>query len=189
MQGWGFCTPSDDLIQLYQARGEVVRPATTLLYRGTITPEGDEIKETCTNPVYNGKCYTPSIYNNWSNNGYGYDHNVRILRYSDVLLMYAEALLNGAPIGVCGLTADDAVNQVRHRAQIPLISGVTFQDVWDERRAELALEEDRFFDLVRTGQAAEVLSPLGFVSGKNEVFPIPSNQRQLNSNLLQNPGY
>jgi hypothetical protein len=167
----------------------VVRPATTLLYRGTITPEGDEIKETCTNPVYNGKCYTPSIYNNWSNNGYGYDYNVRILRYSDVLLMYAEALLNGSPVGTSGLTADDAVNMVRHRAQLPLLSGVTMRQIWDERRAELALEEDRFFDLIRTGQAATVLGPKGFTSGKNELLPIPANQRQLNPNLAQNPGY
>ena len=189
MQGWGFCTPSDDLIAFYQSRGEVVRPATTLLYRGTITPEGDEIKETCTNPVYNGKCYTPSIYNNWSNNGYGYDYNVRILRYSDVLLMYAEALLNGSPVGTSGLTADDAVNLVRHRAQLPLLSGVTMRQIWDERRAELALEEDRFFDLIRTGQAATVLGPKGFTSGKNELLPIPANQRQLNPNLAQNPGY
>lgn len=189
MQGWGFCTPSEDLIEFYQSRGEVVRPATTLLYRGTITPEGDEIKESCTNPVYNGKCYTPSIYNNWSNNGYGYDYNVRILRYSDVLLMYAESLLNGANIGVCALSADDAVNLVRHRAQLPLLSGVTLQDIWDERRAELALEEDRFFDLVRTGQAGDVLSSKGFTPGKNERLPIPASQRQLNPNLNQNNGY
>ena len=189
MQGWGFCTPSEDLITFYQSRDEVVRPATTLLYRGTITPEGDEIKTTCTNPVYNGKCYTPSIYNNWSNNGYGYDYNVRVLRYAEVLLMYAEALLNGAPMGESGMTADQAVNLVRHRAQLQPLSGVTLQDVWDERRAELAMEEDRFFDLIRTGQAAETLSSHGFTSGKNEVFPIPANQRQLNPNLIQNPGY
>ena len=189
MQGWGFCTPSEDLITFYQSRGEVVRPATTLLYRGTITPEGDEIKATCTNPVYNGKCYTPSIYNNWSNNGYGYDYNVRVLRYAEVLLMYAEALLNGAPVGESGITADQAVNLVRHRAQLQPLSGVTLQNVWDERRAELAMEEDRFFDLIRIGQAAETLSSRGFTSGKNEVFPIPANQRQLNPNLVQNPGY
>ena len=189
MQGWGFCTPSEDLIAFYQSRDEVVRPATTLLYRGTITPEGDEIKASCTNPVYNGKCYTPSIYNNWSNNGYGYDYNVRVLRYAEVLLMYAEALLNGAPVGESGLTAEQAVNLVRHRAQLQLLSGVTLQNVWDERRAELAMEEDRFFDLIRTGQASEVLSSHGFTSGKNEVFPIPANQRQLNPNLVQNPGY
>ena len=189
MQGWGFCTPSEDLIVFYQSRDEVVRPATTLLYRGTITPEGDEIKASCTNPVYNGKCYTPSIYNNWSNNGYGYDYNVRVIRYAEVLLMYAEALLNGAPVGESGLTADQAVNLVRNRAQLQPLSGVTLQNVWDERRAELAMEEDRFFDLIRTGQAAEVLSSHGFTSGKNEIFPIPANQRQLNPNLLQNPGY
>ena len=189
MQGWGFCTPSEDLIAFYQSRDEVVRPATTLLYRGTITPEGDEIKASCTNPVYNGKCYTPSIYNNWSNNGYGYDYNVRVLRYAEVLLMYAEALLNGVPVGESGLTAEQAVNLVRHRAQLQLLSGVTLQNVWDERRAELAMEEDRFFDLIRTGQASEVLSSHGFTSGKNEVFPIPANQRQLNPNLVQNPGY
>ena len=189
MQGWGFCTPSEDLIAFYQSRDEVVRPATTLLYRGTITPEGDEIKASCTNPVYNGKCYTPSIYNNWSNNGYGYDYNVRVIRYAEVLLMYAEALLNGAPVGESGLTADQAVNLVRNRAQLQPLSGVTLQNVWDERRAELAMEEDRFFDLIRTGQAAEVLSSHGFTSGKNEIFPIPANQRQLNPNLVQNPGY
>ena len=189
LQGWGFCTPSDDLISFFNARGEVVRPATTLLYRGTITPEGDKILSTCTNPVYNGKCYTPSYYNNWSFNGYGFDHNVRILRYSDVLLMYAEALLNGAPVGSSGLSALDAVNIVRDRAEIPLLENVTLQDIWDERRAELALEEDRFFDLVRTGQAQSVLSSSGFVAGKNNLFPIPANQRQLNPNLEQNPSY
>ncbi|KAB2866354.1 MAG: RagB/SusD family nutrient uptake outer membrane protein, partial [Bacteroidales bacterium] len=44
LQGWGFCTPSQNLINFYAARGEVIRPATTLLYRGTKTPEGDSIK-------------------------------------------------------------------------------------------------------------------------------------------------
>ena len=190
MQGWGFCTPSDDLIEFYRLRNEVVRPAATLLYRGTITPEGDEIKETCTNPVYNGKVYTPSSYNTWSFNGYGYDHNVRILRYSDILLMYAEARLNGATSGeLSGLTADDAVDMVRNRAGLQKIGTLTMNDVWDERRAELAMEEDRFFDLVRTGQAASILASKGFVSGRNELLPIPANQRQLNPNLKQNPGY
>ena len=189
LQGWGFCTPSEDLISFFDSRGEVVRPATTLLYRGTTTPEGDKILSTCTNPVYNGKCYTPSYYNNWSFNGYGFDHNIRVLRYSDILLMYAEAILNGAPVGASGLSALDAVNLVRDRAEIPLLDNVTLQDVWDERRAEFAMEEDRFFDLVRTDQAAVLLSPAGYVEGKNNLFPIPSNQLQLNPNLEQNPFY
>jgi len=78
---------------------------------------------------------------------------------------------------------------VRDRAGLDALGGVTLQNIWDERRAELALEEDRFFDLVRTEQAYDVLKNKGFVSGKNEVFPIPSAQRQLNTNLLQNPNY
>jgi hypothetical protein len=190
MQGWGFCTPSQDLIDFYSTRGEMIRPATTLLYRGTKTPEGDSIKNSCSNPVYNGKVYTPSIYNNWSYNGYGFDHNVRILRYADVLLMYAEAKVQGASvITQSGLPADEAVNLVRRRADLINLSGATLQEIWDERRAELAMEEDRFFDLIRTEQAATVLSGKGFVPGRHEVYPIPAPQRQLNTNLIQNPGY
>jgi len=190
MQGWGFCTPSDDLIQFFSKRGETVRAATTFLYRGTMTPEGDSIKMSCTNPVYNGKVYTPSRYNTWSYNGYGFDQNVRILRYSDVLLMFAEAKLRGASGGnTSGYSALAAVNEVRERVKLVPLSTVTLQDVWDERRAELALEEDRFFDLVRTGQAASVLKNKGYTENKNNVFPIPSTQMQLNHNLVQNPGY
>jgi len=190
MQGWGFCTPSQDLINFYTARGEIIRPATTLLYRGTKTPEGDSIITICTNPVYNGKVYTPLAYNNWNYNGYGFDYNVRILRYSDVLLMYAEAKVKGASVPtVSGLTADDAVNLVRTRAGLTSLTGVTLRQIWDERRAELAMEEDRFFDLVRTNQAVTALAGKGFTAGKHEVFPIPSAQMQLNSKLTQNNGY
>ena len=190
MQGWGFCVPSNDLIQFFAKRGETVRAATTFLYRGTMTPEGDSIKAGCANPVYNGKVYTPSIYNKWSYNGYGFDYNVRILRYSDILLMFAEAKLRGASAGnTSGYSALTAVNEVRARVKLDPLSAVTLQDVLDERRAELALEEDRFFDLVRTGQAATVLKNKGYVDGKNNVFPIPISQMQLNLNLTQNPGY
>lgn len=190
MQGWGFCTPSQNLIDFYTARGETIRPATTLLYRGTTTPEGDLISENCTNPVYNGKVYTPSIYNNWSYNGYGFDHNVRILRYADVLLMFAEALERGGTgASESGMTAIQAVNKVRGRAGLDDLDALTLSAVLDERRAELAMEEDRFFDLVRTGEADSTLSALGFTENKNELFPIPAAQRQLNPNLGQNPGY
>ncbi|MGE0079058.1 MAG: RagB/SusD family nutrient uptake outer membrane protein [Bacteroidales bacterium] len=190
LQGWGFCTPSQNLINFYTSRGEVIRPATTLLYRGTITPEGDSIKAGCTNPVYNGKVYTPSNNNGWNYNGYGFDQNIRVIRYPDILLMYAEALVNGATVPTtCGLSADDAINEVRYRAGLGNLSGATNQDIWDERRAELALEEDRFFDLIRTNQAATALQSKGFVVGKHEHYPIPSAQMQLNPNLTQNNGY
>lgn len=191
MQGWGLCVPSDNLISFYKSRNEVVRPATTLLYRGTLTPEGDSIKSRCVNPVYNGKVYTPSYENNWAYNGYGFDQNIRVLRYADVLLMYCEALYNGAAAGSSGLSALDAINKVRTRAQLPALSSLSDQVIWDERRAELAMEEDRFFDLIRTGQAQSVFTALGitFNPNKNNIYPIPSTQMALNKNLTQNPGY
>lgn len=187
MQGWGFCVPSADLIKFYEDRGEVIRPATTLLRAGTTTPEGDYIDtgENCP-LVYNGKVYTPSAYNEWSYNGYGFDHNVRILRYSDVLLMYAEAVARGASeYAQAGMTAQAAFDWVRSRAGLPSV-GLDVDAIIDERRAELAMEEDRFFDLVRTGKTDKLK---GFVKGKHEVFPIPAQQMQLNLNLIQNNGY
>ena len=77
---------------------------------------------------------------------------------------------------------------------------VTIEDVWHERRVELALEGHRFFDLVRQGRAAEVMqahldnhfpgSAYSFVAGVNELFPIPSNEITLSGGLItQNPGY
>ncbi|MEA4981592.1 MAG: RagB/SusD family nutrient uptake outer membrane protein [Paludibacter sp.] len=190
MQGWGFCTPSTSLINFFTVRGETVRAKATFLYRGTKTPEGDSIKAACSNPVYNGKVYTPSKYNLWNYNGYGFDHNVRIIRYSDVLLMFAEAKLQGAAVAtVSGYDASSALNKVRERAKLLPIGAPSLQDVWDERRAELAMEQDRFFDLVRTGQAATVLAGKGYIHAKHQLFPIPAQQRQLNPNLTQNPNY
>jgi hypothetical protein len=62
--------------------------------------------------------------------------------------------------------------------------------IWQERRVELAMEGDRFVDLVRTGQAATVLASYGFTAGKNELFPIPLNAiNQSKGVLTQNPGY
>ena len=82
----------------------------------------------------------------------------------------------------------DGVAAVAERAGLADVSA-TLDNIYDERRAELALEENRFFDLVRWGKAATVLAPLGFTANKNEVFPIPGPQRELNSNLPATPGY
>jgi starch-binding outer membrane protein, SusD/RagB family len=64
--------------------------------------------------------------------------------------------------------------------------------IWKERRVELAMEHDRFFDLVRTGRAGEVLRAHGknFVDGKHELFPIPQKHIDLSKGgLKQNNGY
>ncbi len=186
MQGWGFKVPSQKLIDFLDGRGDVIRKQATILERGTTTPEGDEISTMCVNPYYNGKVYTPSRYNKWSFNGYGRDYDVRLIRYAEILLNYAEAVMNGAPAG--SITAQDALDQVRGRAGLAVVP-VSLDAVQEERHAELAMEDNRFFDLVRWGKAVEVLGPLGFTEGKNEHFPIPSTQRQLNPNLPASPGY
>ena len=189
MQGWGYKVPSQSLIDFFDSRGDNVRKGVTLLARGSTTPEGDEIAAGCANPYYNGKVYVPGRYNTRSFNAYALDHNMRLIRYAEVLLIYAEAMANGASINAAsGYTADMALNEVRARAGLPATSA-TLEHIYDERRAELALEENRFFDLVRWGKAAAVLGPLGFTPAKNEVFPIPSTQRQLNPKLPATPGY
>ena len=58
----------------------------------------------------------------------------------------------------------------------------------DERRRELAGEGHRWFDLVRTGQAASKLASRGFVAGKHEILPIPFKELE-NTLLVQNPSY
>ena len=110
--------------------------------------------------------------------------NYRVLRYADVLLMAAEA---NYQIGNAS-RATALVNQIRQRAGIPGASVNSIEKVYLERRLELSGEGLRFFDLVRTGQAAQYIP--GFVTGKHELFPIPQVEIDLaGGNWSQNPGY
>ncbi|MFC5409058.1 RagB/SusD family nutrient uptake outer membrane protein [Larkinella bovis] len=123
----------------------------------------------------------------------GSDVNIRLLRFADVLLMYAEAI-NSAQ----GPTADAyaAVNRVRARAGLdPLPTGLSktgFMDwLMHERVVELGLEGHRWRDLVRWKKAYMELTSKGrpFDEKKHYLFPIPAKERQLNPNLTQNPGW
>lgn len=122
--------------------------------------------------------------------------NYTAIRYADVLLWEAEALAE------LGRTAEALVplEMVRARARaqatdpvntLPEITTTDQQELIDlirhERLVELGFEMHRFFDLVRWGIAAEVIE--GFQPGKNEVFPIPQTELDLNPNLMQNSGY
>lgn len=110
--------------------------------------------------------------------------NYRVIRYADVLLMAAEAHFQ---IGNTTL-AQQLVNSVRSRAGIQGIPVNSIATIYKERRLELSGEGHRFFDLVRTGEAATYIP--GFVTGKNELFPIPQIEIDLaGGNWVQNPGY
>jgi hypothetical protein len=118
-------------------------------------------------------------------------NNYRAIRYADVLLMAAEAYSRG---GIDDTKARGYLNQVRRRAFGDLdhdisSSGAALTDfILAERRLELVGEGHRFFDLVRTGKAAQEIP--GFTVNKNELFPIPIEEIQFAAgNWQQNPGY
>ncbi|ERM81667.1 membrane protein [Rhodonellum psychrophilum GCM71 = DSM 17998] len=113
--------------------------------------------------------------------------NYRAIRFADVLLMAAEAFQKSGDDG----RARTELNKVRARVGMPLINssgGQLLEDIYRERRLELSGEGFRFFDLVRTGRAADIIA--GFQPGKHELFPIPQVEIDLaGGNWQQNPGY
>ena len=120
---------------------------------------------------------------NWGN-------NIREIRYADVLLMAAEGLVrsNGSEA-----TALSYVNQVRNRVGLSPLSSSGNQlldDIYEERRMELATEGHRFFDLIRTGNAQDVLGTQGFDINTHRYLPIPQQEIDASQGVLtQNPGY
>ncbi|OXA87639.1 RagB/SusD family nutrient uptake outer membrane protein [Flavobacterium hercynium] len=182
--GWGFNTPTENLANAYEA-GDVRRDA-TIIFRGSVLYDGREVPSSVANAMYNYKAYSSEFYNQEFT-----DTNLRYLRYAEVILMKAEAL------NELGLTADaiPLINMIRTRAGLG-DTPFTSQDdirkaIYKERRLEFAFEHDRWFDLVRTGQAAAAMAADGktFVVGKHELFPIPTLfLREAAGFSEQNPG-
>lgn len=104
-----------------------------------------------------------------------------IIRLADCYLLEAEAL------GATGARAQALLDAVRARVGLSSVP-VSMEAIKTERRLELAGEGHRFFDLVRWGDAATKLADRGFKAGKNEIFPIPSQELQ-GTKLVQNPNY
>jgi len=192
--GWGFHVPTADLAAAYEANN--TRRDATIIFRGETTPQGDIIPASVPNPMYNQKSYVPFTHPSNQSCGEGSEQNIRVIRYAEVLLMNAEAnneLGNTTP-------ALAALEQVRARARAgnnAILPPVTTTDkaalrtaIWNERRAELAMEFDRYFDVIRQGRAATVFGPLGWKANKNEVWPIPQSEIDLSAGTLtQNLGY
>lgn len=114
------------------------------------------------------------------------DDNIIVIRYAEVLLNQAEALIE------LGRMADAVplINQIRTRAGLPNITAGTQDEmrlvVERERRVELALEGHRWFDLKRTGRLQAVL---GLTNPNAALWPIPFRETTNNPNMTQNPGY
>lgn len=201
-RGWGFNRPSLSLRNSFEANdprldatiidlGEVL-DGVLILGDGS-TP--DEIFDGLGNLI-EVECYNQKVWTPGDNTTTQENHNRRIIRYADVLLIAAEALNeNNKPTD-----ALIYLNKVRERARegnASILLDITETNketlanlILDERRHELALEGHRYWDLVRTGKGSEVLAPLGFVVGKHELLPIPQSEIDISQGTLkQNPNY
>jgi len=178
-------TPSRDLLNAYDQAGDNIRKRTTII--------------------------TASV--NWSNHypsdAYLFMHkfpskynSIIKVRLADIILLKAEAYCE-----LGNLTeAANAVNIIRARVNLPDLgasvtsSKSTLADaILNERRLELAFEGHRWFDLVRTGKAFDILNtlnsrdegrlPMDPVTENTILLPLPQSQIDINPNMVQNPGY
>lgn len=207
-RGWGFMTPTQDLIKEYAS--ESGNAKNDPRFQVTIGIEGDmaldkdqnwkeiHVESTPTGAVF--RKY--ESYPNQSFSYYNGDINIKVIRYSDVLLWAAEAALELGDQH----KALTYINIVRSRARncgntgFPKdLTSVTFNDIVRERRLELALEGHRFFDLVRWNLATTKLNGrfnesyqenIVFTPGVNEFFPIPGSVMEHAKGVVeQNNGY
>jgi len=182
--GWGFNTPSQNLLDAYNAAGDDIRRDATIIFAGETLYDGREVSASVENPMYNEKAYSSA--NAGAGDG---DKNIRVLRLAEIYLIAAEAAneLGNTDAALTNL------NVVRGRVHLGEITNTANlrQAIWNERRLELAFEHDRWFDLVRTGQAAAAMQAAGktFIVGTHELFPIPYDQLIQTPTMSQNPNY
>jgi len=193
--GWGFYEPSMKFIKFMLDRGEEVRLETSVLFtdRGiaelqtdpayatlpgfvsNTTRDGDVINDYARALFASGKHYLPSNQLIPGRTAYGSNKNFNIIRYGEILLMYAEALAQGA--SGSGMSADQAVNLVRVRAGMPTLSGVTLDQIMDEKFAELGMEwGKRYFDMLRLGRYDELSYDGRTFSEAQSFLPYPQTQ-------------
>jgi hypothetical protein len=208
-RGWGWNSPSDILEAAYEPNDP--RKARTILYSTTATKPSTTMYGQAApsypadvpNLKYNQKVLVNPSYIARFNNRRGWWMNVRILRYADVVLMYAEAANElGGSANISNAVA--AVNSVRARARqgapagtLPDINttdqSVLRDAIRQERRIELAMEHERFFDIVRweiDGQMMQLAGKTAYNINRDRLLPIPQQQIDLSKFVLtQNPGY
>ncbi|MFT3748762.1 MAG: RagB/SusD family nutrient uptake outer membrane protein [Agriterribacter sp.] len=197
--GWGFNVPTTSLINAYEA-GDPRKAATILesgqpdgIYGQTVPASLAAIQ-----PYWNKKIYTDPARRKATGDRFGYWLNVRLLRYADVLLMAAEAAneLGGSD----NVTkAHEYLELIRARARngnnavLPEVTTTNKDDlrvaIHHERRIEFAMELERFYDLVRWGEAETVLGPLGYQT-KNKYYPFLQADIDKSGGVLkQNPDW
>lgn len=203
LNGWGFNYPSAKSIAAFEASGENARRTATIMTEQELIDAGGSVKskDDDGNPIaiygYDGaiRIKYATKASDTSEGGVrelNYSVNWRLFRYAEVLFLAAEAYNQTG--------ADDKaiieLNKVRKRAGLAdLDASLTGTDVFDalmeDKFLEFAHEGQRFWDLVRWGKASTELAGTGYTS-KNDLFPIPITELDLNAALTQadqNPGY
>lgn len=186
--GFGFNPPTEELYNAYSSTD--VRREATILNLDAFVQERPSVTFNIGNTedftgFYNKK-YIPYSEANSQDINLTHSNNYRAIRYSDVLLMAAEAFNRS---GLSDNKARTYVNLVRNRAGLEDIQSAGNNltlDIYKERRLELAGEGHRFFDQVRTEQTNSILN----FTEKNVLFPIPRIEIELAGNRwTQNDGY
>lgn len=185
-----FNTPSKTLIDAYESEGDSVREAASVIFEDCTGYYTDDIWGT----------YIPFAYKFKSANGWNSSNNIIYLRLADIILLKAEALNETGDLS----GAKTLLNEIRERVNLADKDPTTQSDmrlaIERERFLELAFEGDRWFDLKRTGRAIAVMSECetresttstygSSITSTDLLWPIPSTEIQLNSNLTQNDGY
>ncbi len=209
--GWGWHMATMELFNAFE-EGDPRRDETLLYFSTPTKPWPDYAPADGNRPFneklvaqdgldgvfFNKKAYCSPKLREFYGNRSGFWYNIRMIRYSDVVLMAAEA--------ACELGGEayiqealDLLESVRKRARgshTDVLPKVTTTDqaelrkaIHHERHVELALEFDRFYDLVRWNEAVEVLGRQGY-QDKNKYLPLPQVQIDgSNGVLVQNPDY
>ncbi len=210
--GWRNMVPTQDFLNEFESPGPDglafdIRKYASVWQKGEIVDLREDRDlymfpfEPSTMALHTGYIIKKTIFPiHYDNQNIDFPNNWRILRYADVLLLYAEALVNGASSAL-GETPESVVNQIRSRVGMGDVQDLMTQRGWNirqaimhERRIEMGFEIQRFIDLVRWSKSGWVLDITqympDFTAGKNEVYPIPQREVDLNNGLLkQNPGY
>jgi starch-binding outer membrane protein, SusD/RagB family len=197
--GWGWNVPTTQLVNEYDTGDP--RRVETILYSGQVDPlYGESVPSGLDQPYWNKKVYTDPGDRAALNNRFGPWMNHRILRYADVLLMAAEAAneVGGAQNTTDALAWLEMV-RARARGTAAILPPVTTTDqatlrtaIRHERFVEMAMEEERFWDLVRWGIDVTVLPAAGKTGylPKHRLLPLPQAEIDKSGGILiQNPDY
>jgi hypothetical protein len=202
----GWVVPTQEMIDSYED-GDKRLSASIAVAEGTADVSEQFTFETLKEPkgytCPEGKSFryfTKKYYHPPYNFGLRAGDNFPVYRYSGALLLLAECLVEQGK----NAEALSWINQVRERAGLPALTAVTKQNVSDEMRHELAFENHRWTDLIRMGQAIEVMTRFGQeikslypwilpgafnVTQERLVYAFHFRELQVNKELKQNPGY